>query len=132
MRYIAQELWGNLRFQVLALLTLQEAAKAYIVNLFKDTNFCAVHVKWVTLMPKDIQLACRILGDIVQYLPVKKNTCTQKTTFRWVNKVFWHKFLFTLFNAGRNLIPDGSATVSQLEILTIIHQPNCVLQVGPT
>ena len=29
----------------------------------------------------------------------------------------------TLFDAGKNHIPDGSATVGQLEIFTLIHQP---------
>lgn len=35
---------------------LQEAAKAYLVGLFEDTNLCAIHAKRVT----DIQLARRI------------------------------------------------------------------------
>ena len=39
---------------------LQEAAEAYLVGLFKDTNLCAIHAKRVTIMPKDIQLARRI------------------------------------------------------------------------
>ena len=68
-REIAQEEWGDLRFQALALLTLQEVAEAYIVNLFEDANLCAVHVKCITLMPKDIQLAHRIWGEMVKCLP---------------------------------------------------------------
>ena len=36
---------------------LQEAAEAYLVGLFKDTNLCAIHAKRVTIMLKDIQLA---------------------------------------------------------------------------
>ena len=56
----------------MALLTLQEVAEAYVVNIFEDANLCAVHTKRVTLMPKDIQLACRIWGDTVKYLIVKK------------------------------------------------------------
>ena len=42
---------------------LQEAAEAYLVELFKDTNLCAIHAKRVTIMPKDIQLAQRIHGE---------------------------------------------------------------------
>ena len=41
---------------------LQDAAEAYLVGLFKDTNLCAIHAKRVTIMPKDIQLAQRIHG----------------------------------------------------------------------
>jgi histone H3 len=41
-------------------LALQEAAEAYLVGLFEDTNLCAIHAKRVTIMPKDIQLARHI------------------------------------------------------------------------
>ncbi|CAI0408053.1 unnamed protein product [Linum tenue] len=40
----------------------KEAAEAYLVGLFEDTNLCAIHAKRVTIMPKDIQLARRIRG----------------------------------------------------------------------
>ncbi|KAH8047378.1 hypothetical protein JL721_12187 [Aureococcus anophagefferens] len=42
---------------------LLEAAEAYLVGLFEDTNLCAIHAKRVTIMPKDIQLARRIRGE---------------------------------------------------------------------
>ena len=42
---------------------LQEAAEAYLVGLFEDTNLCAIHAKRVTIMPKDMQLARRIRGE---------------------------------------------------------------------
>ena len=51
------------RFQSSAILALQEAAEAYLVGLFEDTNLCAIHAKRVTIMPKDIQLARRIRGE---------------------------------------------------------------------
>ena len=38
-------------FQVHAILTWQEAAKAYLVGLLKDTNLCAIHVECITIMP---------------------------------------------------------------------------------
>ena len=44
-------------------LALQEAAEAYLVGLFEDTNLAAIHAKRVTIMPKDIQLARRIRGE---------------------------------------------------------------------
>ncbi|KAJ8372605.1 hypothetical protein AAFF_G00280700 [Aldrovandia affinis] len=59
---IAQDLKTDLRFQSSAVMALQEASEAYLVSLFEDTNLCAVHAKMVTIMPKDIQLACRIRG----------------------------------------------------------------------
>jgi histone H3 len=62
-REIAQEFKNDLRFQSTALLAMQEAAEAYLVGLFEDTNLCAIHAKRVTIMPKDIQLARRIRGE---------------------------------------------------------------------
>ena len=60
-REIVQKQRGDLRFQALALLTLQEVLEAYVVKLF--ANLCgAVHVKRGTLMPKDIQLTWGIWG----------------------------------------------------------------------
>ena len=56
-REITQQIWGNPRFQAMALLALQEAAEVYVINLFDDTNLCAIHGKHITVMPKDIQLA---------------------------------------------------------------------------
>ena len=62
-REIAQDFKTDLRFQSVAILCLQEAAEAYLVGLFEDTNLCAIHAKRVTIMPKDIQLARRIRGE---------------------------------------------------------------------
>lgn len=62
-REIAQEYKMDLRFQSTAILALQEAAEAYLVGLFEDTNLCAIHARRVTIMPKDIQLARRIRGE---------------------------------------------------------------------
>ncbi|KAJ8771134.1 hypothetical protein K2173_023459 [Erythroxylum novogranatense] len=38
-----------LRFQSHAVLALQEAAEAYLVGLFEDSNLCAIHAKRVTI-----------------------------------------------------------------------------------
>ncbi|KAF9687342.1 hypothetical protein SADUNF_Sadunf02G0083700 [Salix dunnii] len=62
-REIAQDFKTDLRFQSHAVLALQEAAEAYLVGLFEDTNLCAIHAKRVTIMPKDIQLARRIRAE---------------------------------------------------------------------
>ena len=54
----------EIRFQSSALLALQEAAEAYLVQLMEDTVLCAIHAKRVTIMPRDMRLARRIRGDI--------------------------------------------------------------------
>jgi len=62
-REIAQEFKTDLRFQGGAVLALQEAAEAYLIGIFEDSNLCAIHAKRVTIMPKDVQLARRIRGE---------------------------------------------------------------------
>ena len=44
-REIAQDFKTHLRFQRQAIAALQEAAEAYLVGLFEDTNLCAIHAK---------------------------------------------------------------------------------------
>ena len=44
-REIAQDFKTDLRFQSVAILCLQEAAEAYLVGLFEDTNLCAIHAR---------------------------------------------------------------------------------------
>ena len=56
----------DLRFQSSAVMALQEAAEAYLVSLFEDTNLAAIHAKRVTIQPKDLQLARRLRGERVQ------------------------------------------------------------------
>ena len=47
----------DVHFQACTILTLQEAAEAYLVGLLEDANLCMIHAKCITIMPKDIQLA---------------------------------------------------------------------------
>ena len=54
---------GHIRYQSDAIGALQEAAEAYLVGLFEDTNLCAIHARRVTIMPKDVLLARRIRGE---------------------------------------------------------------------
>jgi hypothetical protein len=51
------------RFQSTAIQALQEAAEDYLIYLFEDAQFCAVHGKRISIQPKDIRLARRIGGD---------------------------------------------------------------------
>jgi histone H3 len=87
-REIAQDFKTDLRFQSSAIGALQEAAEAYLVGLFEDTNLAAIHAKVsrvihgaylsshgstdasfrsilqrVTIQPKDIALARRLRGE---------------------------------------------------------------------
>ena len=62
-RELAQKFKVDVRFRSSTLMALQEAAEAYLVRLFEDMNLCAIHAKWVTIMPKDIQLVRRIRGE---------------------------------------------------------------------
>ena len=48
----------DLRFQSSAVMALQEAAEAYLVSLFEDTNLAAIHAKRVTIQPKDLVSRC--------------------------------------------------------------------------
>lgn len=62
-REIAQEMKDGLRFRAQAIFALQEAAENYLVDLFQDTNLCAIHAKRVTITAKDLKLARRIRGE---------------------------------------------------------------------
>jgi histone H3 len=53
---------SDLQMQSTAVLALQEAAEYFMVDVFSDTNLCALHGKRVTIMVKDPVLACRIQG----------------------------------------------------------------------
>lgn len=61
-REVASNHIDEIRFQAAAIAALQEAAEGYLIDLFEDTNLCAIHAKRVTIMPKDIRLARRIRG----------------------------------------------------------------------
>ena len=42
---------------------MQEAAEAYLTQLFEDSLLIAINAKRVTVMPKDLQLVRRVRGD---------------------------------------------------------------------
>ena len=44
-REITQDFKTDLRFQLAAILCLQEAVEAYLVGLFEDTNLCTIHAQ---------------------------------------------------------------------------------------
>ena len=69
-REVAQDFQGSwfhqdgIKFQAGAIKALQESTESYAVGLFGDTNLCAIHAKRVTIMPKDMQLARRLRGEL--------------------------------------------------------------------
>jgi len=64
-REISQKI-GPFRFEVQALLALQEAAEMYLTGLFEDTGICALHNRRVTIKPRDLQLTQRIRGGTAE------------------------------------------------------------------
>ncbi|KAJ1276921.1 hypothetical protein BS78_05G253700, partial [Paspalum vaginatum] len=65
-RQTAQLYKSDLRFQSHAVLALQEAAEAYLVGLFEDTNLCAIHAKRVTIMPKEAKMFSSLPGSVAR------------------------------------------------------------------
>ena len=56
MREIAQDYKTDVRFTDVALNALQEAAEAYLVDMFEGVNLLAIHRKVVTIHPRDMTL----------------------------------------------------------------------------
>ncbi|TFY53545.1 hypothetical protein EVG20_g10065 [Dentipellis fragilis] len=54
---------ADLRFQSSAILALQEACEAYLISVFEDTNYAAIHAKRVMIQTKDLALARRLRGN---------------------------------------------------------------------
>ena len=54
----------GVRFQAAAVMALQEASESYLIKKLADSNLEAIHAKRVTIMPKDMQLARNIAGEI--------------------------------------------------------------------
>ena len=56
----------DFRFKRDALRCMQEACEAFLVQLFEDSLLLAIHAKRVTVMNKDMKLARRIRGDLLE------------------------------------------------------------------
>ena len=63
-REILQDTRRDMHLTPAIVLALQEAAEAYLVRLFEDTNLCVIYAKRVKIMLKDMRLAFRIQGDV--------------------------------------------------------------------
>ena len=53
------------RVQSSALMVLQMAAEVFMVSYFKDAGLCVIHIKHVSVMPKDTHLALHIRREKV-------------------------------------------------------------------
>lgn len=73
---------GNayIRISQLAFDALQEATEDFLVHIFEDANLAAIHVKRVTIKPKDIQFVLRVkFGGRSDYRnPLAVNTAEQQ------------------------------------------------------
>ena len=57
----------DLHFQVHAVMVLQEAVEYYLTSFMEDANLCTIHMKCLTIMPKDSQLVHHICGEHLHY-----------------------------------------------------------------
>ena len=55
---------NDLKVQGLAMKALQEAGEIFLMGFLEQVNLGIIDAKCVMIMPKDIQLARRIRGDI--------------------------------------------------------------------
>ena len=60
-REIAEARMQGVRFQARAVKALQLTAEAFLVEQFEEAQRCAIHAKRVTIYPKDIYLAARMI-----------------------------------------------------------------------
>ncbi|KIJ38610.1 hypothetical protein M422DRAFT_258729 [Sphaerobolus stellatus SS14] len=63
-------------------MALQEAAEAYLVSLFEDTNLAAIHAKCATIQPKDLALGMLVVNALLG--PYRKNYFEQTDAIVWV------------------------------------------------
>ena len=52
--------FGMKRFQKYALEALQHAAEMHLVQKFEKAQMCAIHCRWVTVLPRDLALVKEI------------------------------------------------------------------------
>ena len=53
---ILQERRNDLKIQGMAVKVLQEEGEVFLVRLLEQVSMCTIHMKRVTIMPKDIQV----------------------------------------------------------------------------
>ena len=68
LREIAEDRKPGVRFQAGAITSLQHTAEDMLTELFEEAQRAAIHAKRVTVMPKDIKLATRMLRGSPEFL----------------------------------------------------------------
>ena len=58
----AEKSW--FKIQAFTVMALHEASEAFLICLLEDSHICAIHVKGIIIMPKDMQLARWIHGEM--------------------------------------------------------------------
>ena len=53
------------RYSLSAIEAVHQCIEAYMVGLFEDTGLCAIHARRKTIMTRDMRLARRIRGEIL-------------------------------------------------------------------
>ena len=61
---IVQKTREDLQLQSTAMMALQEAGETFLISLLEQSNLCTLHTRRGMIIPKDIQLARRIKGDV--------------------------------------------------------------------
>ncbi|CAL8462427.1 g1960 [Coccomyxa elongata] len=69
-RELTHNIQPDYRWQMSALMALQEATECYLVSKFEDAQTAAIHGKRITIMPKDMQLALRLAASGTGQQPV--------------------------------------------------------------
>ena len=62
---ISSRVLPDTRYTKGAISAIQECVEAYMVGLMEDTGLCAIHARRMTIMTKDMKLARRIRGEIL-------------------------------------------------------------------
>ncbi|ONK75563.1 uncharacterized protein A4U43_C03F18200 [Asparagus officinalis] len=124
-REIAQDFKTDLRFQSHAVLALQEAAEAYLVGLFEDTNLCAIHAKRVTMLCSGYALWCNVVKDfnsIVREVKYAFVGFLATTITKAYETAAPHEKIRIKFDLIANPTASDSKLSPQLEVLQNIEQ----------
>ena len=71
---IIHQFKADFRIQESALNVLREAAEAFLVAFFENSNLCAIHGKRVTILQKDMELVKKLTDNDMIYNDSRKGT----------------------------------------------------------
>ena len=64
-REISSKYMPEARYSLGAIEAVHQCLESYMVGLFEDTGLCSIHARRVTIMTRDMRLARRIRGEII-------------------------------------------------------------------